>query len=95
VAVDIAVLEDGEGVADTRYPEVREARPIQYRVIWKRPITGDLALPFHLRLHDSCRDLDTPARSQARASIRGDSFNHARSRRNASMRTYGRLLGVL
>jgi hypothetical protein len=46
VAVDIAVLEDGEGVADTRYPEVRAARLIQDRVIGKRPITGDSRCRF-------------------------------------------------
>ena len=44
------------------YLEIRELQAGQYRVVWKRPILGDVALPLELRLPEICRDLEAPAR---------------------------------
>lgn len=44
------------------YLEIRELQAGQYRVVWKRPILGEVALPLELRLPEICRDLEAPAR---------------------------------
>ena len=44
------------------YLEIRELWAGQYRVVWKRPILGEVALPLELRLPASCQDTEVPAR---------------------------------
>jgi hypothetical protein len=44
------------------YLEIQELRAGQYRVVWKRPILGEVALPLELRLPEICQDLEAPAR---------------------------------
>jgi hydrogenase/urease accessory protein HupE len=44
------------------YLEIQELNASQYRVVWKRPILGEVALPLALRLPEICRDLEVPAR---------------------------------
>ncbi len=44
------------------YLEVQELPSGQYRVMWKRPILGEVALPLDVRLPASCRDLQPPTR---------------------------------
>lgn len=44
------------------YLEIQEVREGRYRVVWKRPILGDVALPLDLRLPESCRNVEIPAR---------------------------------
>lgn len=44
------------------YLEIRELKTGEYRVLWKRPILGEVALPLDLRLPDECKDSTAPAR---------------------------------
>jgi HupE / UreJ protein len=44
------------------YLELQELEAGRYRVLWKRPILGEVALPLELRLPESCRDLEPPTR---------------------------------
>jgi HupE / UreJ protein len=44
------------------YLELQELDAGRYRVLWKRPILGEVALPLELRLPESCRDLEPPTR---------------------------------
>jgi HupE / UreJ protein len=44
------------------YLEINEAAAGRYRVLWKRPILGEVALRLDLRLPESCHDQETPTR---------------------------------
>jgi hydrogenase/urease accessory protein HupE len=44
------------------YLEIQELEPGHYRVVWKRPILGEVALPLELRLPPSCGDGEPPSR---------------------------------
>jgi hypothetical protein len=44
------------------YLEIRESQTGRYRVVWKRPILGEVALPLDLRLPEICDDLEAPTR---------------------------------
>lgn len=44
------------------YLEIKETAAGQYRVVWKRPILGEVALRLDLRLPETCRYQDTPTR---------------------------------
>jgi hydrogenase/urease accessory protein HupE len=44
------------------YLEIHELQIGQYRVVWKRPILGDVALPLDLRLPEICHDVQAPTR---------------------------------
>ena len=44
------------------YLEIKETGAGQYRVVWKRPVLGEVALRLDPRLPESCRDQDTPTR---------------------------------
>jgi hydrogenase/urease accessory protein HupE len=52
------------GAHETRpaYLEIQELPSAQYRVLWKRPILGEVALPLDLRLPASCNDAEAPTR---------------------------------
>jgi hydrogenase/urease accessory protein HupE len=51
------------------YLEIQELQDGQYRVVWKRPILGEVALPLDLRLPDICQDLAVPARYATLSSL--------------------------
>ncbi|HEU4342243.1 MAG TPA: HupE/UreJ family protein, partial [Candidatus Binatia bacterium] len=42
------------------YLEIKETATGQYRILWKRPILGEVALPLDLRLPGSCQDVEAP-----------------------------------
>jgi len=44
------------------YLEIHDLQTGQYRVVWKRPILGEVALPLDLRLPEICQDLEVPTR---------------------------------
>ncbi|HEU4346090.1 MAG TPA: HupE/UreJ family protein [Candidatus Binatia bacterium] len=44
------------------YLEIKETASGQYRMLWKRPILGEVALPLDLRLPGSCQDVEAPTR---------------------------------
>jgi hypothetical protein len=51
------------------YLEIKETATGQYRVLWKRPIRGEVALPLALRLPDTCRDVEAPTRYTTAGSL--------------------------
>lgn len=44
------------------YLEIKESAAGQYRLLWKRPILGEVALRLELQLPESCADEDSPTR---------------------------------
>ena len=44
------------------YLEIKEIETARYRVFWKRPIRGEVALPLALRLPEICDDVEPPTR---------------------------------
>jgi hydrogenase/urease accessory protein HupE len=44
------------------YLEIRETAAGEYRVLWKRPILGEVAVRLDLRLPENCQDLEAPTR---------------------------------
>lgn len=44
------------------YLEIKATSDASYRVVWKRPILGEVALRLDLRLPESCRDREEPTR---------------------------------